>query len=58
MENIRIKGLTAAVVTPMKSNGEINLQAIGPYAEFLAGRGVSGVFVCVTTGEGLLMDLD
>lgn len=58
MENIRIKGLTAAVVTPMKSNGEINLQAIGPYAEFLAGRGVSGVFVCGTTGEGLLMDLD
>ena len=58
MDRIRIKGLTAAVVTPMKSSGEINLRAIGPYAKFLSERGVSGVYVCGTTGEGLQMELD
>lgn len=50
------KELIAAVLTPMKSNGEINLAAVDSYAEFLIKRGVTGAFVCGTTGEGLLMD--
>lgn len=50
------KELIAAVITPMKGNGDINPAAIGDYAEFLIKRGVDGVFVNGTTGEGLLMD--
>ncbi|MBQ4286485.1 MAG: dihydrodipicolinate synthase family protein [Bacteroidales bacterium] len=50
------KELIAAVLTPMRGNGEINIPAIAGYAEFLISRGVSGAFVCGTTGEGLLMD--
>lgn len=52
---MKIKGLIAAVATPMTQQGEINYDAIGPYAEFLISRGLDGVFVCGTTGEGLLM---
>ena len=55
---IRIKGLTAAVVTPMKHDGTVNLDAIPDYAEFLIRRGVDGVFVNGTTGEGMLMDVE
>ena len=55
-DSIKIKGLTAAVVTPMKQDGSVNLDAIPDYAEFLIRRGVDGVFVNGTTGEGLLMD--
>jgi N-acetylneuraminate lyase len=50
------KQLIAAAVTPMYANGDINLSAIDAYARFLIERKVSGVFVCGTTGEGLLMD--
>lgn len=50
------KELIAAVVTPMKANGDVNIQAIDNYAKFLIDRGVTGVFACGTTGEGLLMD--
>jgi N-acetylneuraminate lyase len=55
---MKIKGLIAAVATPMYADGEVNLDAIGSYAEFLIRRGVSGVFVCGTSGEGLLMTSD
>lgn len=52
------KDLIAAVLTPMHGNGEINIPAVDNYAEFLIKRGVTGAFVCGTTGEGLLMDND
>lgn len=42
----------------MGPDGNINPGVIGSYAEFLIGRGVDGVFVNGTTGEGLLMDND
>lgn len=54
----KTKQLIAAVVTPMGPDGNINPGVIGSYAEFLIGRGVDGVFVNGTTGEGLLMDND
>lgn len=55
---MKIKGLIAAVATPMTNDKEINYKAIKPYAEFLISRGLQGVFVCGTTGEGLLMTSD
>jgi N-acetylneuraminate lyase len=41
----------AAPYTPMDKNGNVMLKSVAPYAEHLIGSGVSGVFVCGTTGE-------
>lgn len=47
----RLKGLIAAVFTPMDGSGRINLPAIEKYAELMAESAMTGVFVCGTTGE-------
>lgn len=47
-----LSGLIAAPFTPMDAEGNINLDAISSYSDLLKGNGVSGVFVCGTTGEG------
>ncbi len=54
----KIKGLIAAPYTPMKSDGSINPQIIVPYAAKLKKDKLSGVFICGTTGEGMLMTLE
>jgi len=47
-----LSGLIAAPFTPMNANGVLNVSAIKPYADFLIRRkGVTGVFICGTTGE-------
>lgn len=58
MEKMKIKGLVAATVTPMEKNGDINIAAIDTYAEHLIKLGVTGVFVCGTTGESLFLDTE
>ncbi|MBQ9548119.1 MAG: dihydrodipicolinate synthase family protein [Bacteroidales bacterium] len=55
MQFERLTGLTAAVATPMKANGEVNPRAIDRYASFLYERGIRSVFVNGTTGESLLL---
>ena len=44
--------IIAAPYAPFKADGSVNLGAIAPYAESLLNQGVSGVFICGTTGEG------
>ena len=51
----KIKGLIAASFTPFKQDGTLNLPVIPAYAEKLKKDGTSGVFICGTTGEGMLM---
>lgn len=51
----KIKGLIAATYTPMRSDGAINPNVIPAYAEKLKSEGVRGVFICGTTGEGMLL---
>ena len=51
--NQQLHGLIAAPFTPMHPDRSVNLDVIGGYAEFLARNGVSGVFVCGTTGESM-----
>lgn len=51
----RINGYIAAPFTPMKANGELNLDLIKTYAGFLIRNGLDGVFVCGSTGEGALL---
>jgi N-acetylneuraminate lyase len=53
----RLKGLIAAPFTAMKADGSINLGIIEKQASFYIANGVSGVFVCGTTGEGLSLTL-
>ncbi|MDD4800708.1 MAG: dihydrodipicolinate synthase family protein [Bacilli bacterium] len=54
----RLEGLVAAVFTPMNQNGEINLEAIDKYAQYLIQSGITGVFVNGTTGEGASLTTD
>lgn len=46
-------GLVAAPFTPLTGDGDLHLDAIGPYAALLVDAGVAGAFVCGTTGEGI-----
>ena len=58
MDMNKTEGLIAAPFTPMKKDGSLNLPVIEKYADKLKADGLSGVFVCGTTGEGMLMTLD
>ena len=51
----KIKGLIAAPFTPMNGDGSINTGVIPDYAAKLKNDRLSGVFICGTTGEGMLM---
>jgi len=53
-----LTGLVSAPFTPMRSDGSLNLDAVAPYADLLARNGVSGAFICGTTGESLSLTLD
>ena len=57
MKFTKLIGLIAAPFTPMKKDGSINPGLIRHYADHLKMNGVSGVFVCGTTGEGMLLTL-
>jgi len=54
----RLKGLVAAAFTPMDEDGKVNLSVITPYAKMLIDAGVSGIFVCGTTGESASLTTD
>ena len=49
----KIEGLVAAPFTPMHANGELNLDLIPEYAQFLMQNGVKGAFIGGSTGEGV-----
>jgi 4-hydroxy-tetrahydrodipicolinate synthase len=54
----RLRGTLAAALTPLRDGGEkLDLDAVGPYAEFLLAGGVEGIFALGTTGECMLLDL-
>jgi N-acetylneuraminate lyase len=55
IKKLNIQGLISAPFTPMHSNGTINLAEIETYANQLKRDNVVGVFICGTTGEGMLM---
>lgn len=49
----RMKGLIAAPFTPMARDGSVDLDKVGQMADHLRRNGITGVFVCGTTGESL-----
>lgn len=58
MDIQKLEGLIAAPFTPFKTDGEINPERIPAYAKKLKADNVKGVFICGTTGEGMLMTND
>lgn len=55
LEQVRFKVLPA-LATPLLPNGyHVDVEAIAPLVEFLLARGVGGLFVGGTTGEGMLL---
>lgn len=58
MDFARSEGLIAATFTPFHPNEKLNLSIIPHYAAILKSNGISGVFVCGTSGEGVLMNVE
>jgi N-acetylneuraminate lyase len=50
-------GLIAAPLTPFHADGSLNLDPVPAYARWLHQQGVSGAFVCGTTGEGVSLTM-
>lgn len=53
-----LTGLIAAPFTAMHEDGSINLDMIDKQAKSLIANGVSGAFVCGTTGEGMSLTIE
>jgi dihydrodipicolinate synthase/N-acetylneuraminate lyase len=54
-----IAGVLAAALSPLRDGGAaVDLDAVGPYVDFLAAGGVDGVFALGSTGEGILLEAD
>lgn len=52
----KLEGIVAAMVTPFTKNGDyVDFDRIGGVAEGVLRLGAHGLFVCGTTGEGMLM---
>lgn len=52
-------GVSPAMATPLLNNSyQVNLAVVPQLVAFLAEKGVKGLFVGGTTGEGVLLDLD
>ncbi len=51
--NERLRGLIAALYTPFNEAGELNLNQCETIVERLLAEGVSGFYICGSTGEGM-----
>ena len=54
----RLNGLVAATYTPLAADGALNTAVVGPIVEHLLGSGISGLYVCGSTGEGMSLSSD
>jgi N-acetylneuraminate lyase len=53
----RLSGLIPATYTPMRRDGAIDLDGIAPLTEQLLEDGVTGLYVCGSTGEGVSLSV-
>ncbi|WP_339734237.1 dihydrodipicolinate synthase family protein [uncultured Gimesia sp.] len=58
MPKFRLQGLIAATYTPLSASGCVNVDHVAPIVESLIERGVSGLYVCGSTGEGMSLTTD
>ncbi|WP_447642531.1 MULTISPECIES: dihydrodipicolinate synthase family protein [Chitinophagaceae] len=54
----KILGLMAAPFTPMDKDGELNLSIVPQYYQMLKANGVTGAFICGSTGEGVSLSFE
>ncbi|MDF2647323.1 MAG: N-acetylneuraminate lyase [Paenibacillus sp.] len=54
----KFKGVTVAINSCYDSKGEVNPEAVKQMVRFLINKGVNGVYVCGSTGEGLLQSVE
>ncbi|HTN06566.1 dihydrodipicolinate synthase family protein [Agriterribacter sp.] len=57
MRSEHLKGLIAAPFTPMHKDSSLNTSLIPQYYEMLKANGVTGAFICGSTGEGVAMTM-
>lgn len=57
MRHQHLQGLIAAPFTPMHTDGSLNLSLIPAYYEMLKANGVTGAFICGSTGEGVSLSI-
>ena len=48
-----MSGLVAAVVTPMDTTGELNLEVVPKVVDHLEKKGITGIYITGSTGEGM-----
>jgi N-acetylneuraminate lyase len=48
----RLTGLVAAAHTPMSKDGSLNLSMVPRVVDYLLSVGISGIYICGSTGEG------
>jgi 4-hydroxy-tetrahydrodipicolinate synthase len=58
MERVNLKGLIAAIVTPMREDFSIDETSLRRYVRWLTDQGVTGLAVNVDTGEGPHLSAD
>ncbi len=56
MEQRIMPGVMSAFLTPFDENGKIKERAIGELVDFQVERGLDGIYVCGSTGEGMVMN--
>ena len=58
MQDINLRGIIPAIVTPMTDEGELDLPALRRYVQWLAEQGPVALAVNVDTGEGPHLTVD
>lgn len=51
-------GAWPALITPATAGGEVNYGVLHELVEYLIGKGISGLYVCGSTGEGLQLSVE
>ena len=54
----KLYGVTAAMITPISSDGNIDLEGMGQLTEMLINKGISCLYPCGTTGEMLRLNTE
>lgn len=54
----KLYGVFAALLTPFNEKGRVCKRRLKKHTKFLISKGVDGLYVCGSTGEGLLMSVE
>lgn len=54
----RFKNVTVALNTPFTGSGDVDLEAVKKLTRYYIKKGIKSLYVCGSTGEGFLLDLD